>query len=327
MRVRLSEREPALLVGRHAAAQCEAYDARVELSEAQRAAIAFVEGNARGGPIDPAWRVTVHFHPDRDHLGTPILDAIARDRVYRSQFETGTSNGGLTAHEGGARWTWEHRMFGGAYDDAPLDARPKYGGLDFRGTGYGASPRFGSAFFRLRAETIARTTFCHPDSVFEPVDFGTASRMALVELALRRTSTVATAVTSDATNELATATSDETKELDALDDYIEAHVHGPLRIEEDVEALVLDPCFASTDVERRVRRLGCAIEWHAGFRLARDRIGEVEAYRGTEVAALLHTLVRDGAVTAREIGELARSGAHDPQHVKKAWHGVARFGR
>jgi hypothetical protein len=273
----------------------------VELSDVQRRAIAFVEENARGGPIDPSLRVTVHFHPDREHRGVAILDAMARDGVYRSQFETGTSNGGLTAHEGGARWRWESRMFGGAYDHAPSSDRPRYGALDFRARGFGASPRFGSAFFRLRAETLARTTFCHPDSVFDPTDFGTASRMALVELARER-------------------------ELDLLDDYVEAQVHGPLRIAEDVESLVLDPCYAGTDVEARARALGCVVEWHAGFRLAQERIAEVAEYRGHAIAELLRSLVRDGVVTARELGAAARAGTHDPQHVKKAWHGVARFG-
>jgi hypothetical protein len=48
--------------------------------------------------------VTLHFHPDRLVAGTPILERMARDGVYRSQFETGTSNGGLTAHPDGDRW-------------------------------------------------------------------------------------------------------------------------------------------------------------------------------------------------------------------------------
>jgi hypothetical protein len=30
--------------------------------------------------------------------GVPVLAAMGRDGVYRSQFETGISNGGLTAH-------------------------------------------------------------------------------------------------------------------------------------------------------------------------------------------------------------------------------------
>jgi len=51
---------------------------------------------ATGEPADPSWRVTLHFHPDRLAAGTPILERMARDGVYRSQFETGTSNGGLS---------------------------------------------------------------------------------------------------------------------------------------------------------------------------------------------------------------------------------------
>ena len=32
-------------------------------------------------------------------------------------------------------------------------------------------------------------------------------------------------------------------QLDALDNYIEAHIHGELSLKSDVEALVLDPVF------------------------------------------------------------------------------------
>ncbi|MEU7607284.1 DUF3626 domain-containing protein [Streptomyces sp. NPDC041003] len=82
----------------------------------------------------------------------PILTALAEKGVYLSQFVTGTGNGGLTAHPGGARWEWESRMFGGAYDDAPPEARPVYGALNFRHNPAGAAPRFGSAHFRLTPE-------------------------------------------------------------------------------------------------------------------------------------------------------------------------------
>nr|WP_181775812.1 DUF3626 domain-containing protein [Amycolatopsis pittospori] len=97
-------------------------------------------------------------------------------------------------------------MFGGAYDDAPPSERPKYGALDFRRRPVGGAPRFGSAHFRLAAHTADRTTFCYPDSVLRPEDFGHGTRVsALIELARE----------------------DDT---DLLDDYIEAQVHGPIRI-------------------------------------------------------------------------------------------------
>src|SRR5690348_16055561 len=112
---------------------------------AVRRALAHVRRLASGGPLDPSQRVTLNFHPDRLVRGEPILAVMAREGVYRSQFETGTSNGGLTAHPGGNRWRWESRMFGGAYDDAEPALRPKYGALGLHPRPYGAAPRFGSA--------------------------------------------------------------------------------------------------------------------------------------------------------------------------------------
>jgi hypothetical protein len=38
----------------------------------------------------------------------------------------------------------------------------------------------------------------------------------------------------------------EADDRDPLDDYIEAQVHGPVRLDADVEALVLDPSFRGT---------------------------------------------------------------------------------
>lgn len=154
----------------------------------QARAIEHVTALAAGDPIDRTLRVTLNFHPDRLTGGVPILEALARDGIYRSQFETGTSNGGLTAHAGGDRWSWESRIFGRAYDDADPSERPKYGSLNFRRRSIGGSPRFGSSHFRLGERALQRTTFCYPDSVFEPVHFGVASRMALTALSpwLRR---------------------------------------------------------------------------------------------------------------------------------------------
>src|ERR1700722_17225880 len=147
---------------------------------AMHRAMAHVALRASGGPVDPELRVTLNFHPDRLASGVPILEALARDGVYRSQFETGTSNGGLTAYEGGDRWSWESRIFGAAYDQARPAERPKYGSLNFRCRTTGGSPRFGSSHLRLRPETLARTTFCYPDSFLEPEDFGIASVMSLI---------------------------------------------------------------------------------------------------------------------------------------------------
>lgn len=264
-------------------------------------AVAHVAALARGGPMPADLRVNMHFHPDRLFRRERILAVMARDGIYRCQFETGTSNGGLTAHPGGDRWKWESRIFAGAYDAAEAHERPKYGALNHRRRMIGASPRFGSAYLRLAAHTLVRTTFCYPDSVHEPCDFGVASRLALIPLA-------------DAFNG------------DPLDDYIEAQVHGSLRLADDVEALVLDPCYRGTEIERLARTLPCALEWHDGFRVDIATIVENHTYRGQEFVDLASQLAQGGSLTAREIGDASRAGGHDPQSLKRVWHYVARFG-
>lgn len=257
---------------------------------------------ADGGPADPSWRVTLHFHPDRLVGGVPILERMARDGAYRSQFETRVSNGGLTAYPGGDRWRWESRMFGGAYDDGPPASRPKYGSLNFRRRRIGGSPRFGSAYLRLTADTLIRATFCYPDSASTPEHFGTSSRI----------STLVKLVEADVT--------------DPLDDYIEAHVHGPIDLTRDVEALVLDPCYRGSPVDAAAARLGCPVEWHGGFTVSAAELLRNPGYRGPEFARLGVSLARDGALNPRLVGDASRAGRHDEQALKRVWHYVARFG-
>lgn len=103
--------------------------------------------------------VTINFHPDRYTLNKkPLLLSIAEDGCLKSQFETGTSNGGLTGYHGGERWAWEQRVFDGAYDNAPDSLRPKYGALNYRDYEMGASPRFGSSYFQLKPHILERKT-------------------------------------------------------------------------------------------------------------------------------------------------------------------------
>lgn len=272
-----------------------------DLTIAQQQAIAHVASLSSGTPVNDSLRVTLNFHPDRRANGEPLLVSLARDGIYRSQFETGTSNGGLTAHPGGDRWLWESRIFGGAYDQVAPQERPKYGALNFRKRPVGGSPRFGSAHLRLTSQVVTRTTFCFPDSVFEPVHFGVAERMSLIDIA-------------------------ESSDADLLDDYIEAQVHGPVQLNSDVEALVLDPCFRGTYVEDLARSLPCAVEWHGGFRLSTDELEQHPDYRGQEVVALGLKLAPDGYLDAHIIGEAAKSDLYDPQSLKRVWHYVARFG-
>ncbi|MGW3354517.1 DUF3626 domain-containing protein [Streptomyces bungoensis] len=266
-----------------------------------RRAVDHVTGRACGPPLDPGVRVTLNFHPDRLTGGLPLLEALARDGAYHSQFVTGTSNGGLTAHPGGDRWHWESRIFGGSYDDADPAERPVYGALDFRRQVVGAAPRFGSAHLRLARPVLARSTFCYPDSAAEPAHFGVAAAMPLIALA-------------------------EADDQDALDDYVECHVHGGVRLDRDVEALVLDASYRGTPVEAAARRLPFPLAWHPGYRLTVPQLRRHAGYRGPRYAELGARIAEHGLLTPRVIGDAARSGRHAPQDLKMVWHTLARFG-
>lgn len=174
--------------------------------------------------------------------------------------------------------------------------------MNFRRSPVGAAPRFGSAHFRLSAGALGRATFCYPDSFLEPSDFGVAARMPLIALA-------------------------EADSKDALDDYVEAQIHGPLRLDRHVEAVVLDPCYRGTEVEAAARELPCAVEWHSGFRLGVADLRRRPEYRGQEVVDLGAAVAVDGFLDPRIIGDAARTGRHDQQGLKRVWHCLARFGR
>ncbi|MGW2859029.1 DUF3626 domain-containing protein [Streptomyces sp. NPDC001205] len=268
---------------------------------AQERALRHVAALAEGEPLDGGLRLTMNFHPDRLAGDRPILRKMAEDGVYQSQFVTRTSNGGLTAHPGGDRWRWESRIFGGAYDHAAPDERPVYGALNHRRLAAGGAPRFGSCHFRLTPATLARATFCYPDSSAEPSAFAVASSFGLIERA-------------------------EADGLDALDGHIEAQIHGPVRLDSHVEALVLDPGYRGTSVEEAARRLPCAIEWHDGFRLTVEHLRRHPGYRGQEYVDLGAEIAVDGLLDPRIIGDAVRTGRYDSQALKKVWHCLARFG-
>ncbi|OON80864.1 DUF3626 domain-containing protein [Streptomyces tsukubensis] len=265
-----------------------------------------VTGLATGPALDPSHRLTLNFHPDRATHGVQLLAALAEGGVYRSQFVTGTSNGGLTARPGGDRWRWESRIFGGAYDGAAGSERPVYGALNYRGAPVGAAPRFGSAHFRLAASALERATFCYPDSAAEPTDFGVAARMGLIELA---------------------EAARRDQRVDHLDDYIEAQVHGPVVVARDVEALVLDPCYRGTEVEEAARALPCPLEWHGGYRLSVRELRLHPEYRGARITELGALIAEGGRLDPAVIGAAVHGGAYEPQDLKKVWHCLARFGR
>ena len=232
--------------------------------------------------------LTLNFHPDRLLAdGRCVARALYDEGVYRSQFETRISNGGLTGYPGGERDIWEQSLFGGAYQAAGVSVteRPKYGGLNLMNHHNGACPRFGSCHLRLRRTAAGRATLVFGDSALQPTDLGLIDAFAPVLAPLlesieagagvlgRAGVDVRSFVTGLLEGDHQRARGVFAPEMShALNDYIEAHIHGELGLASDVEALVIDPAFADTSegdlLLGAAERYGLGVEQHAGLVLA-----------------------------------------------------------
>jgi len=276
---------------------------QTELNQVQRSVIKSFQDRIGNCASNRVLDITINLHPDRlTTKGQPILKVLAEDGIIRSQFETGTSNGGLSAFIGGERWKWESNAFGGMYDNGQASHRPKYGALNYKQLGAGASPRFGSSFFKLKPSVLDRTTFCYPESWVGPKEFGYSVFVEnLIQLA-------------------------DASELDILDNYIEAHMHGSLSIRTDVESIVLDPCYKGTEIEDAAGDIGCKVEWHKGFMVQVSILKDFHEYRGVKYVQLAHEIAKNGVITPDVIGTAVNRKLHNDQDLKKVWHYLAKFG-
>jgi hypothetical protein len=128
----------------------------------------------------------------------------------------------------------------------------------------------------------------------------------------------------------------------ALDTQIEAQVHGPIDLHEDVELLVADPAFAATTSGTILRELSMRYEiplrWHCGFRLP---VREVpDDFRGPAMPRLAQRIAgNDGTLDVAVIGSAEASlneqpdawrdwGSHAEalQHLKQLWHVLVHYG-
>ncbi len=288
------------------------------LSRANRAALAAVRAAAErdrprdlariaavlaaaGADADPAMLVaataaaaplTINFQPDRLLAdGRPVARALLDEGVYRTQFETRISNGGLTAYPGGDRDRWEQALFAGADQAAGVAPaeRPRYGGLNLMRWRNGACPRFGSCHLQLRPAAKERATLLFGDSAAHPTEIGLADAFAPVLAPLLEhlaSGDGALGRGGFGIAEFAAGVLDGDAAAgrglfapamaNTLDDYVEAHVHGAVRLGTDVEALVAAPSFAGTPtgdlLTAAAERHGFAPAWNDGLVLPLARV-------------------------------------------------------
>ena len=311
-------------------------------------ALAAIQKNA---PID------VSFHPDRPAAcGKSVVASLLESGVYKNQFETGVSNGGLTAYKGGNRDLWERRLFGGAYQGTGVTAsdRPKYGALNLFNHWDGACPRFGSCYFRLKPTVAQRSTYAYGDSSTNPND---TAVIDLIDVVLTRLIADVfykhsalgcgglrlDTVLENLANRAYSWPPDVLSKLPGrtLDDCIEVHIHGKLDLAEDVESLAVDQSFFSTPCGNLLTELsheyGFPIRWNPRFEIATNQIPP--DFRGPEMVPLADRIAPDGLLNAARIGEAVVALGTHPEHwiewgtgketlqyMKQIWHVLLTFG-
>ncbi|RNB84664.1 DUF3626 domain-containing protein [Brevibacillus fluminis] len=304
--------------------------------------------------------ITLNFHPDRMMPdGRTVIDGLLREGTYRSQFVTGVTNGSRTAYPGGDRDRWEQQLFGGAYHASGVEGvdRPTYGALNVLHYADGASPRFGSCYLILKPHMTSRCTFTFGDSHAGPTRIGTMDVFEpLLAALLREVEQNGNALGTSGMSVQGVLTrlagcKEESFEKAgmrgrALDDYIEAQIHGKILLVDDVAAIVADPAFKGTAIGEQLMRLSathnCELRWHPGFSLAVASVPD--DFRGPVMPPFArwidtHFAKTPGLLDAADLGVAAASlhttpelwhewGTPDEsfQLIKQLWHVIVRFG-
>lgn len=302
-------------------------------------------------------RVALHFHPDRlDPALKSVAEALLESGIYKSQFETLLSSGSVSAHPGGARDLWEEKIFGGAYQQEGVNNshRPKYGALDLLAHPDGPAPRFGSCYFLLKPEVTQRCTFTYRDSHQDPKEKGTYEEFDDIIAKLLGDSFSDEVVLGESLRprqlieRIISSLDQPCEERLTLqhrrvsDHYIEAQVHGPISLKNDIDYLIVDPSFKGTEVAEHLsaacKKYDITLYWHAGFNLPTAEVPE--DFRGPTMPSLAKRVAPDGLLNVSKIGEAAASLKQNPkawkdrgsekdvlQELKLLWHVLLKFGQ
>jgi hypothetical protein len=120
----------------------------------------------------------------------------------------------------------------------------------------------------------------------------------------------------------------------AMDDYVEAQIHGGVDLRVDVTAVVADPSFIGTRTAQSLALLAPSLRWHAGFVLdPGDFPAELRGPVAPRLAAHLAAVYQTDHLDAATIGRAARSVVREPaawaafgevtealQQIKYLWH-------
>lgn len=293
--------------------------------------------------------ITINFHIDRiSNNGKTILENLLEQGSYCGQFQTGISNGML----GGARKSWERRIFFDAYPEE-VKSRPKYGAVNVLSYLDGASARFGACFFQMKKSVAARCTFSYGDSSTNPTILCTSDTFETVLAELFQDVDKNCRLLNQAVSSRQEAISvlfhqrEGREQLGRnLDFCLEAHLHGEVSLSRDVESLHLDDSYRGTEFEGQAEKLckkyQIALVWIPKRQIW---VNEIEDFfRGPKIRALAQKIDavfgnRQGILHAYLLGKASRDCSQHLEHwhafgdeaacfqlFKQLWHTLAFWG-
>ena len=300
--------------------------------------------------------IAIHFHPERlTKAGYSVAEGLVRTGRFRTQYETGISNGSPTAFPGGARDEWEKTFFGGLYhqEASKLIERPKYGALMLAGHLDGPAPRFGSCYLVFDQQVNTRSSYTYggnqSDLLHEKTGAWENLDRVIFALLVAREQDHVLGLKEKSLGELLQRIGvkeghqEENRPLgNALDSFVEAQIHGPVDLEKDAVKLVADSSFKETEIQTVLKELSnrykVELDWYPGYALP---ISEVpNHFRGYEIGPLVKRIAIDGILTTAKIGEAANAfqrrqeswpylgeGQEPLTYFRRVWHALVYHGR
>lgn len=176
--------------------------------------------------------IIIHLHLEKH------LQFLIKDTQYRNQFETNTSSGVLSKE---SRMEWEKNLFGKMYDDCQGYERVKYGVLNIlsQSEGVVSAYSYGDSYLELKNKVKERSSFVLGDSSqkqFQICSFDTPIQLLYY-------------VDDNLLNEIINkALNNKITNLNCRYIYIELQIHGPVRLSEDVEWLVVNKKYENNKI-------------------------------------------------------------------------------
>ena len=212
---------------------------------------------------------------------------------------------------------------------ASFSNRPKYGALEIMSYADGASPRFGSCYFVLHHDVSKRSSYTlggsqEADALdrtgtlsdMEPVMVALFNEIEQGNGALGVDDLSISGLLEQLTYGIAQPFCDpSTRPLgNSLDGFIEAQIHGSVRIDEDVESLIADPSVRNGPVGEVLNSISTKYKvplfWHPGFILPVKDVPE--HFRGFAVKPLAQRIAGQGILDAAIIGFAENSVKSQP---------------